>query len=165
MALPTSGKISVADILREMGRQRSRKSLDGLAREWYQKTGKIKFNKATHRLSDWHGEKWGSGSTNTKFQVSHTSVALRADGDSAVINVSSNTTWEVNVPSPFIASVGPQSGSGDGKIYIYPGSPSPQEAPYGGIQVISANGDIIVVTVAIVSYDDNGGTGSSGSPG
>ena len=62
MALPSSGQISIDDILNEMGtlptQFATEVSLDYLARLWYNKTRKAKFNTTKHHLSDWHGEWW-----------------------------------------------------------------------------------------------------------
>lgn len=62
MALPSSGQISIDDILNEMKvlpiELSTEVSLDLLAEIWYKKTRKSKFNTHIHQLSDWHGESW-----------------------------------------------------------------------------------------------------------
>lgn len=60
MALQTSGKISVQDILTEMGYIQRSIGLNELAQFWYYRTRKSKFNTSTHKLSDWYGESWGN---------------------------------------------------------------------------------------------------------
>lgn len=60
MALPTSGPISIRDILREMGRSDRTTNLNTLASEWYEKTRLEVFNKTSHSLSDWRGKEWNT---------------------------------------------------------------------------------------------------------
>ncbi|WP_143569828.1 BACON domain-containing protein [Tenacibaculum agarivorans] len=59
MALPISGKISIKDILIEMGQPtRTNVSLDTLAAEWALTTGDLTFASQEHKLSDWLGKSW-----------------------------------------------------------------------------------------------------------
>lgn len=59
MALPTSGVITVSDILAEMGRPNVPVSIDDLAKLWLYKTRKQKFNYYPDiQLSVWYGEEW-----------------------------------------------------------------------------------------------------------
>ncbi len=59
MALPTSGRITVKDIVTEMGKPtRTNVSLNTLAKEWYDYTGNLVFAKSEHKLSDWRGLVW-----------------------------------------------------------------------------------------------------------
>ncbi|WP_010177708.1 hypothetical protein [Aquimarina agarilytica] len=61
MALPTSGPISIKDILEEMNitADNYQIDLDTLAQYWFRRTGKSKFFDIRHKLSDWYGESWG----------------------------------------------------------------------------------------------------------
>lgn len=117
MALPTSGKISIEDILQEMQRPNETNNLDTLASEWYDQTKKDKFNNSTHQLSDWYGEEWTQ--VQETLSLSTGSLYFSRSGGSASVQVTSNTSWDVQGGA--LVSVS-GSGNGNGSISVSIGS-------------------------------------------
>lgn len=115
MALQTSGKISITDILNEMEASQlinegslqdleedllflgvQNKCLDELASLWYNKTKKEKFNSTKHCLSNWYGERW---ITLNSLTISPSRYIFSAIGGFRTISVTSNSSWTVKIVS------------------------------------------------------------------
>ncbi|MEW7278321.1 BACON domain-containing protein [Aquimarina sp. 2201CG1-2-11] len=152
MALPTSGKISIADIFKEMGKQPSKIGLNELAKLWYDKTKKAKFNNTKHNLSDWYGEKW----INIALTVSPTRIIFQAYDDSAIINVISNTSWEVSTVQGSFVSVSIGPGNGNGSFYIHPETNNKRDDRSTFVNIKSINGNENV-NITIYQYGQRQG--------
>ncbi|MCK8523073.1 hypothetical protein M0D21_15960 [Aquimarina sp. D1M17] len=121
MALPTSGKICIGDILREMGRPTNTKTdLNSLASQWYNQTRKAKFNNTKHKLSDWYGETWST----VTLSISPTRYNGNYQAASVRITVTTNSAWSVHnlIGSGGSIPVGEGQGFGNGSFTIRFGS-------------------------------------------
>lgn len=123
MALPSSGPISIGQILGEMNRSTSNpENLRDLARDWYLYTNKAKFNITTNiSLSLWRGEAWEPNIPPPADQL--TIQPSLNDGSSeprtVTINVNSNRSWTVTEKSGGSATtLSRTSGSGNGTFTV-----------------------------------------------
>ncbi len=160
MALPSSGKISISDILKEMGKSPTAKAdLNDLAAQWYTNTKKAKFNKTTHSLSDWYGERWwgfGSAIVNPSF------ISVPGTGGNYTIRITSDTSWTVSVGNPFI-SVSSTSGFGSMNLGVTVRRSTWPSARSSWVKV-QTGGQTGTVTVNQAAGDDAPPPGGGGTP-
>ncbi|WP_299765222.1 hypothetical protein [uncultured Dokdonia sp.] len=123
MGLPSSGSISIEQILTEMGRSStSPANLRDLAAEWLSHTGNQKFNRTTNiSLSLWRGETWDPFiDPPTDYLTIQPSLYDGSNLPETIpINVTSNTHWTVTEISGANATTLSRSdGSGNGRFTV-----------------------------------------------
>ncbi len=159
MPLPARGKISISDILKEMGRAtNTTANLDSLAKEWYAKTKKNKFNTINHLLSHWHGEAW----VKDTLSVSPQSVRVQASGGIIRFQIQSNTSWTLK-PFGGVVTIRPSDLQGTGNKTIqltFPRNPN-NRIRTGSIQ-INTSSNIGVIPFSWTQLGRSGGGGGGG---
>jgi hypothetical protein len=119
MALPSSGKISITDILTEMRQPtRTKVSLNTLASEWYNLTRNSVFNASEHKLSDWYGKSW-SGLVAVSVSISPSFVDVASVGGVYDIKVICSQSWSATIISgASYSSLSNTLGTGNGDFQL-----------------------------------------------
>lgn len=148
MALPTSGKISIKDILIEMKQStRTNVSLNTLAREWFDVTGIITFKNLEHKLSDWYGKSWHV----PQLSISPIRIDVPHMGGLFSISVTCNGPWSAKINSgEEISSIYSESGNGNGTFRLRVDRQRGfNELQFAGGKVIVTSGNTSVVLIWI----------------
>lgn len=164
MGLSTSGKISVNDILGEMGRplNSAGSNLQELAARWKENTGKSKFD-PPHRMSDWRGESW---IVDHDLSITPVNMGIPNEGMtfSVGINVQANAAWAVTIETGTgVTSIGPTLGRGHSTFQVTIAENTEGNSRQGTISVATSQEAVTLIWVQeagdIISPIGGGGPG------